>query len=119
MDIYHWRRQIPRTHFYDMWNKPFKPPSMRSRPEAKPRSRDDEVERVEATPSPPGSPVGKKINVRENPAPGMGVGRPLSQSSAAVNAPRKPLVVKQGYGGGVKKGGFDEDAPKGYYNVMW
>ncbi|KFZ03060.1 hypothetical protein V501_09428, partial [Pseudogymnoascus sp. VKM F-4519 (FW-2642)] len=99
-----------------MWNKPFKPPSMRPRPtEAKkPRSRDDEVERVEATPSPPGSPGGGKkgIKVWENPAP-----KPLSQATAAVNAPRKPLVVKQGHG--VKKGGFDEDAPKGYYNVMW
>ncbi|OBT85773.1 hypothetical protein VE02_05840 [Pseudogymnoascus sp. 03VT05] len=119
MDIYQWRRQIPRTHFYDMWNKPFKPPSMRPRPvEAKkPRSRDDEVERVEATPSPPGSPAGKKgVKVWENPAPGTG--RPLSQTLAAVNAPRKPLVVKQGHVG-VKKGGFDDDAPKGYYNVMW
>lgn len=87
---------------------------MRPRPmEAKPRSRDDEVERVEATPSPPGSPMGKKIMVRENPG-----SRPLSHASAAVNAPRKPLVVKQGHGG-AKKGGFDEDAPKGYYNVMW
>ncbi|KAL5354837.1 helicase [Pseudogymnoascus australis] len=114
MDIYQWRRQIPRKNFYDMWNKPFKPPSMRPRPmEPKPRSRDDEVERVEATPSPPGSPVGKKIMVRENPGP-----RPFSHASAAVNAPRKPLVVKQGHGG-PKKGGFDEDAPKGYYNVMW
>ncbi|OBT40859.1 hypothetical protein VE00_09525 [Pseudogymnoascus sp. WSF 3629] len=120
MDIYHWRRQIPRTHFYDMWNKPFKPPSMRPRPvEAKkPRSRDDEVERVEATPSPPGSPVGKKnLKVWENPAPGTG--RPLSQVSAAVNAPRKPLVVKQGHGAAGKNGGFDDDAPMGYYNVIW
>ncbi|OBT50049.1 hypothetical protein VE04_09917, partial [Pseudogymnoascus sp. 24MN13] len=99
MDIYHWRRQIPRNYFYDMWNKPFKPPSMRPRPaEAKkPRSRDDE----------------KGVKVWENPAP-----KPLSQTTAAVNAPRKPLVVKQGHGGG-KKEGFDEDAPKGYYNVMW
>lgn len=93
---------------------------MRARPEAKPRSRDDEVERIEATPSPPGSPKAKKsIKVWEIPAPGLGAGRPLSQTSAAVNAPRKPLVVKQGQGGGVKKGGFDDDAPKGYYNVMW
>ena len=96
---------------------------MRPRPaEAKkPRSRDDEVERVEATPSPPGSPVGKKnLKVWENPAPGTGAGgRPLSQTSAAVNAPRKPLVVKQGHCGAGKNGGFDDDAPKGYYNVMW
>jgi hypothetical protein len=119
MDIYRWRRQIPRTHFYDMWNKPFKPPSMRPRPAAPPRRQEDMVERVEATPSPPGSPVGKKgVKVWENPAPAAAAaagGRPLEQASRALNVPRKTLVVKQG----VTKGGFDEDAPKGYYNVMW
>ena len=45
-------------------------------------------------------------------------GRPLSQTAKAVNAPRRPLVVKQGFEG-KKNGEFDEDAPKGYYNVMW
>ncbi|KFX89737.1 hypothetical protein V490_06829, partial [Pseudogymnoascus sp. VKM F-3557] len=101
-----------------MWNKPFKPPSMRPRPAAPPRRQEDLVERVEATPSPPGSPVGKKgVKVWENPAPATAAaaGRPLEQASRALNVPRKPLVVKQG----VTKGGFDEDAPKGYYNVMW
>lgn len=88
---------------------------MRPRPaEVKPRPRDsDVVDRVEATPSPPGSP-GKKVM-----GTGAGVGgKPLSQATGAVNAPRRPLVVKQGFGG-KKNGEFDEDAPKGYYNVMW
>lgn len=110
----------------NMWNKPFKPPTMR-RPPA-----DDAIQCIEATPSPPSSPKRNgrsKLLVRENPPPplpattAVTATRPLIESSAAGNAAWKPLVSRESLGGRLAAQAacarVEAGGPEGYFTVLW
>jgi hypothetical protein len=92
--------------------KPFKPPSRVVAP--KPIVIDSDIEIIEATPSPPAK-KRRLIHIVDGDVPPA---KPLFTSSAAVNAPRKPLLVKKEL---LEASKVENEAEIGtrYYKVLW